>query len=43
MKAYRGPDGQVRLFRPDLNMKRMQLSAQRLCLPVGRTNSIESL
>ncbi|XP_063073841.1 branched-chain-amino-acid aminotransferase, cytosolic [Engraulis encrasicolus] len=33
MKAYRGPDGRVRLFRPDLNMKRMLKSAHRACLP----------
>ncbi|XP_057180640.1 branched-chain-amino-acid aminotransferase, cytosolic isoform X2 [Triplophysa rosa] len=33
MKAYRGPDNEVRLFRPMLNMKRMLNSAQRSCLP----------
>ena len=36
MKAYRGPDNRIRLFRPDLNMKRMRLSAARLCLPVRK-------
>jgi len=34
MKAYRGAeDGAIRLFRPDLNMKRMNSSAVRACLP----------
>lgn len=33
MKAYRGVDGKIRVFRPDMNMHRMNLSAQRLGLP----------
>ena len=33
MKAFRGVDGRVRLFRPDLNMKRMNMTAERSCLP----------
>uniref|UniRef100_A0A673I8R6 Branched-chain-amino-acid aminotransferase n=1 Tax=Sinocyclocheilus rhinocerous TaxID=307959 RepID=A0A673I8R6_9TELE len=33
MKAYRGPDSKVRLFRPMINMKRMLKSAHRACLP----------
>ncbi|KAM6223133.1 branched-chain-amino-acid aminotransferase, mitochondrial [Rhynchocyon petersi] len=33
MKAFKGPDQRVRLFRPWLNMDRMLRSAQRLCLP----------
>nr|XP_023672487.1 branched-chain-amino-acid aminotransferase, cytosolic isoform X1 [Paramormyrops kingsleyae] len=33
LKAYWGQDGQVRLFRPMLNMKRMAVSAKRACLP----------
>ncbi|XP_007536049.1 branched-chain-amino-acid aminotransferase, mitochondrial isoform X2 [Erinaceus europaeus] len=33
MKAYKGGDQQVRLFRPWLNMERMLRSARRLCLP----------
>jgi branched-chain amino acid aminotransferase len=36
MKAYRHEDGTVTLFRPDMNMKRMNNSAQRLALPVRR-------
>ena len=33
LKSYRGVDGKVRIFRPDLNMQRMNLSAQRAGLP----------
>ena len=33
MKAYRRQDGKIQLFRPLENAKRMNLSAQRLCLP----------
>lgn len=35
MKAYLGPDGEPRLFRPSLNMERMKASAARLALPVS--------
>ncbi|KGL81653.1 Branched-chain-amino-acid aminotransferase, cytosolic, partial [Tinamus guttatus] len=34
MKAYRGVDGKIRLFRPSLNMERMARSARRATLPV---------
>lgn len=33
MKAYRGVDDKIRMFRPDLNMKRMNNSASRSGLP----------
>ncbi|XP_041833771.1 branched-chain-amino-acid aminotransferase, cytosolic [Melanotaenia boesemani] len=33
LKVYRGDDGQLRLFRPMLNMNRMANSARRACLP----------
>ena len=33
MKAYRGEDGTIRLFRPDMNMARMNRSAARIALP----------
>uniref|UniRef100_A0A6J0TJD2 Branched-chain-amino-acid aminotransferase n=2 Tax=Pogona vitticeps TaxID=103695 RepID=A0A6J0TJD2_9SAUR len=33
MKAFRGPDKRIRLFRPMLNMERMLRSALRSCLP----------
>ena len=34
MKAYKDKEDKVRLFRPDMNMKRMQTSARRIALPV---------
>nr|XP_057904540.1 branched-chain-amino-acid aminotransferase, mitochondrial [Doryrhamphus excisus] len=34
MKAFRGNDNHIRLFRPMLNMERMHRSAERSCLPV---------
>lgn len=33
LKAYRTPDNKISLFRPDMNMKRMNKSAARICLP----------
>jgi branched-chain amino acid aminotransferase len=33
LKAYRGPKGEIYLFRPTENIKRMNLSAERLCMP----------
>lgn len=33
MKAFRGVDGKIRLFRPDLNMERMNTSALSSGLP----------
>ncbi|GCB62124.1 hypothetical protein scyTo_0014443 [Scyliorhinus torazame] len=33
LKAYRGMDNKIRLFRPMLNMERMLRSARRACLP----------
>ncbi|NP_001087994.1 branched chain amino-acid transaminase 1, cytosolic L homeolog [Xenopus laevis] len=33
LKAYRGEDGKVRLFRPKLNMERMHRSSLRMTLP----------
>lgn len=32
LKAYRGDDGKVRLFRPEMNWKRMQAGAARICM-----------
>ena len=34
LKAFRGVDGKVRLFRVEENAKRLRSSAERLCLPV---------
>jgi len=33
LKAYRGPDGSIYLFRPMENIKRMSVSAEKLCMP----------
>jgi len=33
MKAYRREDGKIQLFRPEMNAKRMNVSAERLCMP----------
>lgn len=33
MKAYRAPDGNINLFRPEMNMKRLNESNERLCIP----------
>ncbi len=32
LKAYRGEDGRVRLFRPEMNWKRLHAGAERLCM-----------
>lgn len=34
MKAYRGPNGKPLLFRPEKNMARLNLSNERLCIPL---------
>lgn len=33
LKAYRGVDGEIRLFRPEKNFERLNYSAERMCLP----------
>jgi branched-chain amino acid aminotransferase len=33
MKAYKGPNGEALLFRPDMNLKRMNISARRMGMP----------
>lgn len=33
LKAYRGPNGEIRLFRPKDNFERLSMSAERLCMP----------
>lgn len=32
MKAFRGVDGKIRLFRPEMNWKRLKAGAERLCM-----------
>lgn len=36
LKAYRDENGKVTLFRPDMNMTRMNKSAKRVALPVSK-------
>ena len=33
MKAYRRPDGEIQLFRPDKNIERLNNTCDRLCVP----------
>ncbi|KAG8751983.1 hypothetical protein FRC14_007475 [Serendipita sp. 396] len=40
MKAYRDENGKVTLFRPDMNMKRMNRSAARIALPTFDGNAL---
>lgn len=47
MKAYLDSENKIRLFRPDMNMKRMKRSMDRLALPLldeaGFLNCIKQL
>ena len=33
MKAYRTADGEIQIFRPDMNVKRMARTCERMCIP----------
>lgn len=44
LKAYRASDGSIRLFRPTENIKRLNRSAERMCLPtLDEQESLEIL
>ncbi|SNX86645.1 probable BAT1- branched chain amino acid aminotransferase, mitochondrial [Melanopsichium pennsylvanicum] len=43
MKAYKDVNGNVRLFRPDMNMKRMNTSAARIALPTFQGEQLITL
>ncbi|KAK0196833.1 aminotransferase [Armillaria mellea] len=43
MKAYIGPDGKPRLFRPEKNMARLARSAERVALPPFNTDALLAL
>lgn len=43
LKAYRDKTGKVSLFRPDMNMKRMNNSAQRVALPTFNGDAVLQL
>ena len=36
MKAYKDSKNNIRLFRPEMNMRRMNISASKIALPVRR-------
>lgn len=40
MKAYRGVDNRIRLFRPEMNMSRMRKTAARSALPVSLNQNL---
>nr|VWP00595.1 Zn(2)-C6 fungal-type domain-containing protein [Ganoderma boninense] len=43
LKAYRDPSGKVTLFRPDMNMKRMNTSAERVAMPTFNGDAVIEL
>lgn len=43
LKAYRTPDNKISMFRADMNMKRMNKSAARICLPTFDTEELIKL
>lgn len=43
MKVYRGYDGKLRIFRPDLNAARLNLSSTRVALPSFDTEELVKL
>ncbi|KAI9045592.1 branched-chain amino acid aminotransferase II [Aspergillus affinis] len=43
LKAYRGYDSKVRLFRPNRNARRLQMSAARIALPTVDDDALEKL
>ncbi|KAK2748718.1 branched-chain-amino-acid transaminase bat2 [Myotisia sp. PD_48] len=43
MKAYKGKDGSIRLFRPDRNMERLNKSSRRIALPTFDPKALTQL
>ncbi|KAG6049913.1 hypothetical protein E4U39_005256 [Claviceps sp. Clav50 group G5] len=43
LKAFRGHDGRLRIFRPDRNCARMRMSAARISLPLFEAPELEKL
>ncbi len=43
MKAYRGQDGKLRLFRPDCNAARLLMSSARISLPTFEPKEVQTL
>jgi branched-chain amino acid aminotransferase len=42
-KAFRGLDGEVRIFRPDMNARRLHDSCQRLCIPIMALDELREI
>ena len=42
-KAFRGVDGEARIFRPDMNAQRLFNSCQRLCIPIMEVEQLSEL
>ena len=42
-KAFRGVDGEARIFRPDMNARRLHDSCQRLCMPVMAVEELSEI
>jgi branched-chain amino acid aminotransferase len=40
MKAFRQPDGSVALFRPEVHLQRLNISADRLCMPAVEVEAL---
>lgn len=43
MKAYKSAEGKISLFRPDMNMARMNKSSARIALPTFKPEALISL
>jgi branched-chain amino acid aminotransferase len=44
MKAYRHKDGRIVMFRPDMNMKRMNVSCDRMCIaPIDEKGMLDAI
>ncbi len=42
-KAFRGVDGEARIFRPEMNARRLYQSCQRLCIPVMPLDELQQI
>ena len=42
-KAFRGVDGDARIFRPEMNAKRLHQSCQRLCIPIMPLDELQTI
>ncbi|MDH4003183.1 MAG: branched-chain amino acid aminotransferase [Xanthomonadales bacterium] len=42
-KAFRGVDGEARIFRPDMNARRLHDSCQRLCIPIMPVDELSQI